>query len=167
MATEAVNCRKKYPVIWLFIGKAAEITFWQISGVVGIHDCKLTKRKYEIKKFIWKNKANNTEIEAITLGATVTRIVLPDRNGMLKDILLGFDCHEDRIKNTHYYMGSMIGRCANMISNPIFQFDGVCSNLSINRMKKYHFNGGCSGFNKVCAQVSSFSDDKWKVHGLI
>ncbi|XP_044727213.1 galactose mutarotase-like isoform X2 [Chrysoperla carnea] len=118
------------------------------QGIVGMHDCKLTKRKYEIKKFIWKNKANNTEIEVITLGATVTRMVLPDRNGMLKDILLGFDCHEDHIKNAHYYMGSMIGRCANMISNPIFQFDGVCSNLSINRMKKYHFNGGCSGFNK-------------------
>ncbi len=46
-----------------------------------------------VKRFTFTNK-NKMQVQIITLGATVTSIKLPDKNGLVEDIVLGFDSIE-------------------------------------------------------------------------
>lgn len=43
-----------------------------------------------IKRFTWIN-SNNVTVQVITYGATITSISIPDKNGVLGDIVLGFN----------------------------------------------------------------------------
>lgn len=43
-----------------------------------------------VKRYTFTNK-NKMQVQIISLGATVTSIKLPDKNGILEDIVLGFD----------------------------------------------------------------------------
>lgn len=46
-----------------------------------------------VKRFTLTNK-NKMQVQIITLGATVTSIKLPDKNGSVEDVVLGFDSIE-------------------------------------------------------------------------
>lgn len=43
-----------------------------------------------VEKYTLKNEAGQ-EVDVITYGATITNIRIPDKNGKVEDILLGFD----------------------------------------------------------------------------
>lgn len=46
-----------------------------------------------VKRFTFINK-NKMQVQVISLGATVTSIKFPDKNGLLEDVVLGFDSIE-------------------------------------------------------------------------
>lgn len=46
-----------------------------------------------VKRFTFTNK-NKMQVQVISLGATVVSIKLPDKNGLLEDVALGFDSIE-------------------------------------------------------------------------
>lgn len=116
-------------------------------GIFGPYDCRLTKKKYDIEKFVWKNQTG-MEVEVITLGATVTRIMAPDKNSRSKDVLLGFETVEGYTMPNNPKFGVIIGRNAGITSVPVFDSDHHKFELSKNVDKKYHFDGGFNGFNK-------------------
>lgn len=43
-----------------------------------------------VRRFTWRND-NNVSVQVITYGATITSIKMPDKNGVLGDIVMGFD----------------------------------------------------------------------------
>lgn len=49
-----------------------------------------------VKRFTFTNR-NKMQVQVISLGATVTSIKLPDKNGILQDIVLGFDTIEGKL----------------------------------------------------------------------
>lgn len=49
-----------------------------------------------VKRFTFTNK-NKMQVQVMTLGATVTSIKLPDKNGLLEDVALGFDSIEGKV----------------------------------------------------------------------
>lgn len=49
-----------------------------------------------VKRFTFTNK-NRMQVQVITLGATVNSIKLPDKNGLLEDVALGFDSIEGSV----------------------------------------------------------------------
>lgn len=66
-----------------------------------------------------------------SLGATVRSIVVPDRNGVLGDVVLGYDTPSEYLENDGYF-GAFVGRYANRISRARFELDGKTFCLTAN-----------------------------------
>ncbi len=86
------------------------------------------------------------EIRVITYGGIVTSIRAPDRDGVLANIVLGFDNLTD-YETRNPYFGCITGRCANRIAGGRFTLDGVEYRLATNDGAN-HEHGGRIGFDK-------------------
>lgn len=82
-----------------------------------------------------------------TYGGIVTELHVPDRNGKLGDVVLGFDNLEAYVKG-HPYFGCITGRVANRIANGKFTLDGKEYTLAVNNGPN-HLHGGIKGFDKA------------------
>src|SRR5271165_7557742 len=80
------------------------------------------------------------ELEAITYGGIVTRLLVPDRNGRLADVVLGFNDLDSYIAG-HSYFGAIIGRVAGRITGARFDLDRKTYELARNEAPN-HLHGG-------------------------
>jgi aldose 1-epimerase len=92
-----------------------------------------------------KNK-NGLIAKISTYGALLTEMHVPDRDGKLGDVTLGFDRLEDYV-NGHPYFGATVGRYGNRIKLGKFTLDGVEYTLATNNDPN-HLHGGDKGFDK-------------------
>jgi aldose 1-epimerase len=86
------------------------------------------------------------ELEAITYGGIVTRLLAPDRDGSAGDVVLGFN-ELDSYLNGHPYFGAITGRVAGRIAGAEFTLDGKTYRLAQNDPPN-HLHGGIVGFDK-------------------
>ena len=91
-------------------------------------------------------------------GGIIQSILVPDRNGKLDDVMLGFDGLEGYLGD-HPYIGTLVGRYANRIAKGRFSLDGTEYRLVQNNGKN-HLHGGLRGYDKVHWEASEFADDK-------
>jgi aldose 1-epimerase len=91
--------------------------------------------------------ANGLKARITNYGGILTRLYVPDRNGKLADVVLGYDTLEEYINNNSYF-GATIGRYGNRIAKGKFTLDGVEYTLATNNNEN-HLHGGNKGFNKV------------------
>jgi aldose 1-epimerase len=84
--------------------------------------------------------------EIIPFGATVTRLLAPDRHGVLADVVLGFNDLESYRTNSAY-LGAMAGRVAGRITGGSFSLNGRTYQLARNNGPN-HLHGGIAGFDK-------------------
>ncbi|NNK93433.1 MAG: galactose mutarotase [Desulfobacterales bacterium] len=89
---------------------------------------------------------NGLVVGLTNYGGIITSIKTPDRQGMLENIVLGYDSLEEYVNDTNY-MGCLVGRYANRISRGCFQIDGRKYKLTCNDGAN-HLHGGAEGFNK-------------------
>lgn len=99
-----------------------------------------------IQLFTLKNK-NGITVEITNYGGKVVSINVPDKNGVFKDIVLGFDHIDDYISGNPYF-GALIGRFANRIAKGKFSLEGKDYQLATNNGEN-HLHGGIKGFNDV------------------
>lgn len=95
--------------------------------------------------------SSGMEVEIIEFGAIVRSIKVPDRQGNIEDVTLGWDTLEDYIKDKTYF-GATIGRVANRIGGDRIAIDGVSHKIAANALPdfgKNHLHGGIKGFNKA------------------
>jgi len=85
------------------------------------------------------------ELHVTPLGAALVRLLAPDRQGALADVLLGYDSRE-RYAAGGTYFGSVVGRCANRIALGRFQLDGAQHQLACNNGPNA-LHGGPGGFH--------------------
>lgn len=85
-------------------------------------------------------------LELISYGARITRLRVPDRNGRLADVVLGFDNLRQYLEPEPYF-GPTVGRVANRIAGGEFTIDGHAYSLSRNEGTKT-LHGGKVGFDK-------------------
>ncbi|KAJ8447066.1 hypothetical protein Cgig2_025443 [Carnegiea gigantea] len=64
-------------------------------------------------------------------GASLMAFYVPDKNGKMEDVVLGFD-NVDDYKNDTVYFGATVGRVANRIGGAKFTLDGKTYNLTAN-----------------------------------
>jgi aldose 1-epimerase len=91
--------------------------------------------------------ANGLSAKVATYGTIITELHVPDRRGVLGDIVLGFDNLEQYLKG-HPYFGSTVGRVANRIAKGCFTLDGKTYTLATKNGPN-HLHGGLKGFDKV------------------
>ena len=97
----------------------------------------------QTRLYTLKNK-NNMEVCITNYGGRVVSVMVPDRNGKLQDVVLGFDSIADYIKYHNSY-GASIGRFANRIANGRFSIDGT--EYRVTTGKDGHcLHGGTNGF---------------------
>jgi aldose 1-epimerase len=87
------------------------------------------------------------ELDVTTYGGIVTRLLAPDRNGQLADVVLGHDTLEPYLAGTPYF-GAIVGRYGNRIAGGRFALDGMEYTLAVND-GMHHLHGGERGFDKV------------------
>ena len=87
-----------------------------------------------------------TCVSIIDLGAAVQSIWVPDREGGVDDIVLGYGDAAGYWHDTHY-VGAAIGRYANRIAHGRFVLDDTVCVLSRN-YGLHHLHGGKAGFDK-------------------
>jgi aldose 1-epimerase len=93
-----------------------------------------------------KNMAG-LEARVMTYGAILVSLKVPDRNGALADVNLGFDTLAGYL-GTHPYFGAIIGRYGNRIAKARFAIDGIEYKLAANNNANT-LHGGLKGFDKV------------------
>ncbi|MEO5893472.1 MAG: aldose epimerase family protein [Ferruginibacter sp.] len=112
-----------------------------------------------IKKTWWGNY-NGEDIYRFTIsngyldltvsnfGATVIAIKMPENQGNPENMVLGYDTLEGYVNDT-YYMGGIVGRFANRISDAAFIIGQQKYQLTANETGTgNHLHGGTIGFNK-------------------
>lgn len=87
-------------------------------------------------------------VSVINYGATLTKIIVPDRKGIMGNVLLGFDDLTGYLEHSNMYMGSIVGRYCNRIGNAQFSLNGNTYKLAVNNGPN-SLHGGIKGFNKV------------------
>jgi aldose 1-epimerase len=85
-------------------------------------------------------------LEAITYGGIVRRLLVPDHNGKLADVVLGFD-NLDSYLASRAYFGAIIGRVAGRLTDASFCLEGSTYELARNGPPN-HLHGGVHGFDK-------------------
>jgi len=90
--------------------------------------------------------ANGVAARIITYGALLTELHVPDRDGKMADVVLGFKTL-DRYEGDHPYFGGTIGRVANRIAKGKFKLNGQEYTLAANNGPN-HLHGGLRGFDK-------------------
>ena len=101
--------------------------------------------------------ANGLKTEIMTYGGIVRTLEVPDRDGNLGDIVLGYDSLDEYIENNPYF-GALVGRYGNRIAKGKFTLDGVEYTLATNNGPN-HLHGGVKGFDKVVWDAEPMEDE--------
>ncbi len=104
-----------------------------------------------VQRFTLRN-AQGMMVRAISYGAIVTEVHVPDRQGQLADVVLGFD-NLAQYLDKHPYFGCLVGRVAFRIAEGKFQLDGQSFQLALNPGSPHHLHGGPVGFSRVVWQA--------------
>lgn len=97
---------------------------------------------------------SGAEILLTNYGGIITSIRVPDRDGKLGDVTLGYDSLDGYLKNSPY-LGAIVGRYANRIGNAQFTLDGRTYKLAANNGPNT-LHGGIKGFDKVAWRADPF-----------
>jgi len=108
--------------------------------------------------FLYTLTGTMMEVKITNFGGIVTSIVVPDREGKMEDVVLGFD-RLDQYVAEHPYFGCIAGRYANRIAKGRFVLDGreyvLAANNGVN-----HLHGGLKGFDKQVWDAKEYRQDE-------
>ncbi len=111
----------------------------------------------EVFKYSLKNESG-MRVEIITYGAIVTNLYVKDRNGVLADVVLGYDSLQGYVNDKSYF-GAIVGRYGNRIAGGKFSLDGKEYQLALNDGEN-HLHGGIKGFNKVLWTAEPMEEER-------
>lgn len=118
---------------------------------------KLTESGLDKAKFETEYKGKKTDLYVLTnkagvevcvtnLGGRIASIMVPDKDGKFRDVVIGFDSIQDYINVEGNNYGALIGRYANRIGQGTFELDGVKYDLPKNNFG-HTLHGGGNGFH--------------------
>ena len=115
-----------------------------------------------IQLYVLRNK-NGMEATFTNYGQRLVSLMVPDRNGKLTDVVLGFSSLAEYQKGNGNYFGSIIGRYGNRIGKGQFVIDGKTYSLARNNGDN-HLHGGVKGFESVPWHVTDHSEKRISFH---
>ncbi len=108
-------------------------------------------RLYKLKNI------NGVEITITNFGLKLVSLYVPDRDGKLDDIVLGFSSIKDYLHTDEIYFGATIGRYGNRIAKGKFSINGTEYVLDNNNGNN-HLHGGTNGFHNLIWDAEVISD---------
>jgi len=99
-----------------------------------------------VEIYTLRNK-NGMEAHILNYGGIIQSLKVPDKNGKLGDVVLGYDDLASYETNSPYF-GALIGRYGNRIAKGHFTLDGVTYTIATNNPPNT-LHGGVKGFDKV------------------
>ena len=112
-----------------------------------------TARGEEVTQYTLTNH-KGASVSVIDFGGIVTSIVVPDRDGRLADVNLGFDV-VDTYDGKGGSMGALIGRVGNRIGGAAFDLEG-----------RHYVLGKNDGENNLHGGPEGFSQRMWKAESI-
>ena len=106
--------------------------------------------------YFLKNK-NGMQAAITNYGGRLVGLLVPDKEGTLRDVVVGFDSLEGFINSTEPYFGATIGRYGNRIADGRFMLDGKDYQLYLNNGPNT-LHGGKKGFQAVVWDAQQASD---------
>jgi aldose 1-epimerase len=97
------------------------------------------------------------EVRITNYGGIVTRLLVPDGDGIPGDIVLGYDSLSSYLAGSPYF-GAIVGRYGNRIARGRFVLDGTEYTLARNNGEN-HLHGGLKGFDKVVWQAEPYEGE--------
>jgi len=104
-----------------------------------------TQSREDVELFTLRNAAG-AELKLMNYGGAVVTFRVPDRDGVLGDVVQGFESLGEYLEKSPYF-GCIVGRWGNRIGNARFTLDGTVYELAANE-KGNHLHGGSRGFDK-------------------
>ena len=101
----------------------------------------------------------------INYGATLARFQMPDKNGHIKDIVLGYE-DMSGVEKDDVFLGVTVGRFANRIAKGQFKLNGKTYTLPQNNGPN-HLHGGPEGFYKKIWQAEMIENEKKDIQGIL
>ena len=101
--------------------------------------------------------SHRVEVRVMNYGGIVVSLRVPDKNGKLDDIVLGYDNFAGYLDNKPYF-GAIIGRYGNRIAGAEFTLDGTTYHLAKNNGPN-SLHSGFKGFNKVLWNAGPFTQE--------
>lgn len=101
--------------------------------------------------------AHEEQIKVLNYGGVIQSWLVPDKNGKMGDVVLGFDSLDQYIKQSPYF-GALIGRFANRIAHGTFTLNDSTYHLYLNDGPN-SLHGGQVGFDKKIWTVTPFTTD--------
>ena len=96
---------------------------------------------------LWKiSNSKGAYITVMDFGAILKDIVVPDSEGKLTDVALGYDDIASYELNPPYF-GATIGRCGNRIEDGKFNLGGLDYQLPLNENERNNLHSGPDGYN--------------------
>ncbi len=105
-----------------------------------------TKDGAQISLFTMTNE-NGMSVAVTDFGVNIVKVLVPDCDGVVDDVVLGFDNAEGYFVNGSFF-GATIGRSANRIANAKFSIDGKTYNLDVNDGPNNLHSDFANGFHK-------------------
>ncbi|MBL0939095.1 MAG: galactose mutarotase [Gemmatimonadaceae bacterium] len=121
----------------------------RVERAVAVHD------ETAVDRYVLRN-TNGMELACLSFGGIFERLLVPNAQGELADVVLGFDRVEDYLTDRCYF-GALIGRFANRIDHARFVLDGSMYLLEPNE-GAHHLHGGVMGFHAhhwTCAMAET------------
>jgi aldose 1-epimerase len=115
-----------------------------------------TAKHEPITLYTLTNK-NGMTVSIMNYGATIVNIIVPDRNGKMGDVALGFDHFAPYVRATAYF-GAVVGRYGNRIAKGQFELAGKIYHLPINNGPN-SLHGGLHGFDKYVWKEEAVDSD--------
>ena len=101
--------------------------------------------------------ARGAEVRFMTYGGVILSVLVPDRDGVLDDVTLGYDTLDGYLADTRFF-GALVGRYANRIAGARFALDGREYRLATNDGPN-HLHGGPRGFHTAVWSAEPFAGD--------
>lgn len=101
------------------------------------------------------------EVCVTNFGGRIVSVMVPDKDGVMRDVVLGFDSIQDYVTKPSDF-GATIGRYANRINKGKFSLDGVDYQLPINNYG-HCLHGGLKGFQYAVFDGTQLSDQSVKL----
>jgi len=102
------------------------------------------------------------QIGIINYGGTITKLIVPDKNGTMGDVVLGYESLDGYLQKGNPFFGALIGRYGNRIAKGKFKLDGKEYKLATNNFPN-SLHGGNKGFDKVWWNIEKLGDSSLKL----
>ena len=163
-----MTCKRKLKFLFIFF-VISQIVLLQCSKK-GENFVEIKRENFEkvldgkvIDLFVLKN-TNDMIVKITNYGGKIVQILVPDRDGNLGDVVLGYETIDCFIKGSPS-MGALIGRYANRIAKGRFELNGKTYKLATNNDPN-HLHGGNKGFRFKVWDAKQIDEQKLELSYL-